>query len=184
MVSRGYYRGRNPDEIMKAKKSGRKYFYLDDKLYRQLRFDNGNDSITCWCFDDAKVVEHSLAYVKKKRQPSYLVSQAAAMLNRSRMSINHLYLFGIVKKPKRSYNMEKPENKDVGYYRLSEADIYRLHDYYATSMHYASFDRSKTPLPSKAQLASMMKYRKVPYMMTSDGEFVPVWNAPDVEDWL
>jgi len=184
MVTNGFNTGRDPDATLRSKKSGRKFFYLDGNLYRQLRYDNGHDSMTCWSYPEGKVVELPLSYVKKKRRPSYKLDQVSAMLNRSRMNMNHLFLFGVVAKPQRSYNIENPNDRDNGMYRLSDADIYRLHDYYANSRHYKAYSRSKGPLPSRSELAAMLKYEKIPYMRTSDGEFVPVWNAPDVEDWL
>jgi hypothetical protein len=104
MATQSFLRG-TPDDAIKSRKSGRKYFYLDGKLYKYLRHDNGHDSMVVWCYDDANVVELSLSYVKKKRRPTYTITQAASMLNRSRMNINHLYLFGVMPAPKRSYTL-------------------------------------------------------------------------------
>jgi hypothetical protein len=182
MATHSYYTGK-ADEAVKSKKSARKFFYLDDKLYRQLRFDNGQDLMVAWCYDDAVVANLPLSYVKRKRRPTFTINQAAAMLNRSRMSINHLYLFGVVDKPKRSYTIDKPDRRDYGTFRLAESDVFRLHSYFAQSMHLVKYSRSKRPLPSRMQLANIMKYEKIPYVRKSDGDFVPVWDAPSIEDW-
>lgn len=180
MVSKRFNTGTD-DEAMRSRKASRKYFYLDGKLYRYLRKDNGLDLLVAQCYTDEKVVELPLSYVIRKRKPTFSLTQVANMLGRSRMFINHLYLFGMIPQPQKS---KSPNGKHPGIYRLSEQDVYDLHTYFTRQRKAGGLRGSAKPLPSKAQLAAMMKYERATYVQSADGTFVPVYKAPEIEDWL
>lgn len=180
------YRNATPDEALKSKKAARKYFYLDDKLYKKIRISNGHNRMTAFCYDDMAEVELPLDYTLKKRRPTYSVTQAAVMLNRNRMVVNRTFFYDFMPKPRKSFDYTKPTANQRGVYRLSEKDVFRLRDYFASTRALNNGDTTSSikPVPSRAQLANIMKYEKITYVRTSDGEFVPNWNAPDADDWL
>ncbi len=185
MVSKPY-RNATLDEALKSKKAARNYFYLDDKLYKKLRISNGHNRMVAFCYDDMAEVELPLDYALRKRRPTYSVTQAAVMLNRNRMVVNRAFFYESIPKPKKSFDYTKPAAEQRGTYRLSEKDVFRLRDYFAStrSLKNGETTSSLRPVPSRPQLANMMKYEKITYVRTSDGKFVPTWNAPNVDDWL
>lgn len=190
MVAKPFLRGTKED-AEKSKKLARRYFYLDDKLYKRLGQKPGYDIIKAWNYTDSKLEELSKTYVAKHGKKTFTVTQAAAMLNRSRMYINHLYLFASIPAPQKS--MPLGGGKNHGIYRLSEKDMYRLHAHFAANLTHepkpgrelATFSAGeRKPLPTRRELTAMMKYERITYVKNSDGEFVPTWGAPTEEDFL
>jgi hypothetical protein len=182
MATHEFLKG-TPEDALRSKKRSRNFFYLEGKLYRKIRVLRGQDIMMAWSYEDEATVKLPYSYVQKKRRPTFTPTQAAQMLGRNRLHINRLYSWGVVPKPKQATPMGNPTSPQARY-RLSEDDVYALHQYFATSIHAKKYDTSAGPLPTRRELAAMMKYEKITYVMTPDGEFVPNWKAPDIEEWL
>lgn len=166
-------------------KAQNKYFYLDGKLYRMDGQDKAKNIMRAWDFEDKKVVAFVLSDVKRRMKNAYDTAEVARMLNRSRVSIQTYVIQGRINSPKRIY--QKGANtygKPFEMMKWSDDDILALHTFLLN--HPAgrprkdkSLAKAAPRIPSRKELLAILRNQPMFYMMTSSGEFVPVWSSYD-----
>lgn len=164
-----------------GKKYGRfpKYFYLEDRLYRHIRINRGEDVIYAWCYPQQKRVALTYSYVREKKGPAYTTAEVGQMLNRSPRHIKRAIMEGNIECPQTTYGID--EKKNPYKFMWSEKDILNAHEFFSTQ-HYGRprKDGIIVPLaiPTVRELRAMIRQEQV--LFVKDGEeFVPVWRARD-----
>ena len=157
-----------------------RYFYLNSKLHKVLRRSRAEDLIVAWDYQMGKRVAYSLADVNKNKQHAYPIKEVVQLIGKHEDTIKmHLYR-GDLKFPQRVYSLNG--NKTPGKYFWSEDNIREMHDFFKT-VHRGRprIDGGITPgnMPSRSELEAMMKQENILYVKNTDGEFVPVWKAPE-----
>lgn len=170
-------------EPLKRSKAQKKYFFLDDNLYRVMRQDRAGDLLTAWSYTDDKMRHFVLSDVKRNMKNAYSTSEVARLLNRSTVSIQNHVLDGAIEPP------VKIHSKGVNKYghpfstmKWREEDIISMHDHLLSmGKPYKDGTGIKLPvrLPSRKELLAVMRNQPMFYMQTSDGEFIPIWQAKD-----
>jgi hypothetical protein len=156
------------------------YFFLDDKLYKALHRNRADDVIIVWDYEQEKRVAFSLTDVYKRRQHAYTVSETAKMLNRSVDTIKRYWRAGEIRKPYRTYSLDGQHRPNK--YFFTEKEVRELQEFFKT-VHRGRprKDGLITPsnIPSVAELEALIRNEKVLYAKNAEGEFVPVWKAPE-----
>lgn len=173
------------DEKGKTKNGSRKprplnYFYINDYLHKKLHINRGADQITTWCYPLHKRVAYTYSDVKKRMQPAFTTQEAAKMLNRGRLTLEHAILDGDIEPPQYTYGLN--EDKKKYKYMWSEENILEAHAYLST-VHKGRprLDGLITPmrLPTERELRAIIRQREILYVKVGD-EFRPVWEAEDM----
>jgi hypothetical protein len=157
-----------------------RYFYLNAKLHKVIKRSRAEDLLIAWDYQLGKRVAYSLADVNKNKQHAYPISEVVKIIGKHEDTIKlHLYR-GNLKHPQQSYSLNG--NKTPGKYFWSEDDIREMHNFFKT-VHRGRprKDGKITPgeMPSRAELESIMKQENILYFKNNEGEFVPVWKAPE-----
>ena len=157
-----------------------RYFYLNEKLHKVLRRSRAEDLVVAWDYQLGKRVAYSLADVNKNKQHAYPIKEVVKIIGKHEDTIKwHLYK-GDLKFPQRVYSLNG--NKTPGKYFWSEDDIRGMHDFFKT-VHRGRprNDGGISPgnMPSRAELEAMIKQENILYIKNNDGEFIPVWKAPE-----
>lgn len=146
-----------------------RYFFLNDKIHKVLRASRSKDEIIAWCYADHKRVLYSYAIVQKNMGKAFTVTEAAALLNKHKITLMDYILEGKVRVPQKIYPIGDPDNKNWSKYMLSETDILDIHEHILQSGH-------SKEVPTKAELQALFKNNLILYTKTDSG-FVPVWKA-------
>lgn len=174
----------------RKKPSPLRYFYLDGELdgkvvplaHKKLHINRAKDQIITWCYPLRKRVTYTYSDVKKRKRPAFNTETVAKMLNRSRKTIEWMILDGNIKAPQHSYTLD--ENMRKFKYLWSEQDVLEAHAYLST-VHRGRPRKdgliTSVGLPSVRELRAMMRQDEVLYIKNEDGEYVPVWRAPDFD---
>jgi hypothetical protein len=157
-----------------------RYFFLNNKLHKVLRRSRAEDLLIAWDYQLGKRVAYSLSDVNKNKQHAYPISEVVKIIGKHEDTIKmHLYRNDL-KYPQRCYSLNG--NKTPGKYFWSEDDIREMHDFFKT-VHRGRprIDGGITPgdMPSRAELEALMKQENILYIKNNEGEFVPVWKAPE-----
>lgn len=156
------------------------YFYLNDCLHKTLQINRTDDTIIAFNFAEGKRVAYNYTDVKKNRKHAYLISEVAKLMNRHIDTIKRHLRNGDIKKPQQSYALD--DKSRLGRYYFSEKDIKEIRDFLKT-VHIGRprIDGNVTPsnIPSTAELEALLRNETVLYVKDKDGEFVPVWKAPE-----
>jgi len=157
-----------------------RHFYLNGKLHKVLRRSRAEDLLVAWDYQAGKRVAYSLTDVNKNKQHAYPVSEVVAIIGKHEDTIKwHLYR-GDIEYPQQTYSID--EKRNPGKYFWSEDGIRKLHDFFKT-VHVGRprKDGRVTPgdIPSRAEVEARMKQETILYVKNEDGEFIPVWKAPE-----
>ena len=171
----------------RTRKNGRnkrkplRYFYLNGLLHKKLHINVGADIITAWCYPTAKRVAYSYRDVKANMEPAFTTPQVGKMLNRGRLAIERAWVAGNIEYPQHTYGLD--QNRNLHKYMWSPKDVLAAHAYFIT-VHRGRprKDGLITPqkLPTERELRALMRNEELLYTINQDGEFVPVWAAPDM----
>jgi len=145
------------------------YFFLNDQAHKVLKASRSKDELIAWCYPEKKRVLYSYSLATKNMQTAYTIAQAAAMVNKHKITIEDYILEGKIKTPTRIYPISNPEST-WSKYLFNEKDIFDLHEFISDSGH-------SNNLPSKAELTAILKHNLILYTKTEEGNFVPVWKA-------
>jgi hypothetical protein len=112
-------------------------------------------------------------------EKAFTMTEAAAMLNRHKMTLQRAILAGEVDPPQYTYGLNNPDKK-IFQYMYHEKDIMAMHAVLA-SRHASGTPRKDglvTPktLPTARELRAMIRNNAVYYVKTDTG-FVPTWEA-------
>lgn len=178
--------GKSANAVTKSGKLN--YFYLDvpvdnklvPMLHKSLHINRGADQITTWCYPLHKRVAYTYSDTKKRREYAFTTQEVGKMLNRSRLTLEYAILDGNIEAPQYTYGLN--EHKRKFKYMWHESNILDAHAYLST-VHRGRprKDGMVTPaaLPTVRELRAMIRQEQVLYVQNDNGEFVPVWKAPD-----
>lgn len=160
----------------------KKYFFLDQKLYKMLRQHRASDLLVAWDFEGDTIVHFILSDAKRKMKNAYDTKEVARLLNRSRFMIQQYVAKGAINPPMRIMESGKTvHGKPFNTMKWSEEDIVALHEYLLTNGGgRPRKDGTLYPgarLPTRQELLALLRHQPMFYMKTASGEFVPVWSA-------
>jgi len=157
-----------------------RYFYLNGFLHKVLKRSRAEDLIIAWDYAKGKRVAYNLTDVNKNKQHAYPISEVVKIIGKHEDTINMHIKRGSLKRPQRSYSLNGKSTP--GKYFWSEDNIREMHDFFKT-VHRGRprIDGSITPgnMPSRAEIEAIIKQENILYVKNNDGEFVPVWKAPE-----
>lgn len=158
------------------------YFYLNSNLHRSLHINRGADKIITWCYPEQRRVAYTYSDVKKRKEPAFTTKEVADMLMRSYKTIEYAIMEGSIEPPQYTYGLN--EHKRKYKYMWDEKHILGAHAYFST-VHYGRprADGLIIPmtLPTVRELRAMIRQEEPLYVKTAEGEFLPVWRAPDFD---
>ena len=157
-----------------------KYFYLNGLLHRKLHINRGADKITTWCYPLEKRVAYTYSDVRARKEPAFTTKEVGLMINRSRGTIEMAIIKGHIEAPQFVYGLS--EHKKKYKYMWSEKNVLELHAYLST-VHWGRPRKdgvvTPAPMPTARELRAIMRQEQILYIVNDEGEFVPVWKAPD-----
>ena len=145
------------------------YFFINGKIHKVIKSTRAKDELIAWCYPDKKRMLYSYHLIEKNMENAYSVKDAAALLNRHKVTVEEYILAGKIKEPQKVYPISNPEST-WSKFMLSESDILDIHQFILD----AGYLRD---LPSRAELQALLKHNMILYTKTKDGSFVPVWKA-------
>ena len=158
------------------------YFFLNGLLHKSLHINRGADQITTWCYPEHRRVAYTYSDVKKRHEPAFTSVEVGKMLNRRRLQLERAMIAGNIEYPQYTYGLSSVKRKHQ--YMWSEKDILAAHAYFST-VHRGRprKDGKVTPqrLPTVRELRAMIRQEQILYVRGEDGEFRPVWRAPDFD---
>lgn len=159
-----------------------RYFYLNGNLHKSLHINRSADKIVAWCYPEQRRVAYTYSDVKKYKEPAFTTKEVAEMLMRSKKTIEHAILAGSIEPPQYTYGINETKKKYK--YMWDEKHIMDAHAYFMT-IHFGRPRKdgiiSPMPLPTVRELRAMIRQEEPLYVKTADGEFLPVWRAPDFD---
>lgn len=167
-------------ETRKRTKRSILYFYLNDDLHKALHVNRTDDTIIAWNFVEGKRVAYNYSDVQKNKKHAYSISEAAKLLNRHSDTIKRHLRSGEIKKPQQAHSLD--DKSKLGRYYFTDEDIKEMREFFRT-IHIGrprkDGEITASKIPSKAELEAMLRNETVLYAKNKDGEFVPVWKAPE-----
>lgn len=156
------------------------YFYLNNVLHKTLEINRTENLIIAFDFEKGKRVAYNYTDVKKNRKHAYSISEVARLINRHVDTIKRHLRNGNIKKPQQAYALDNKEN--LGRYYFTDEDIKQVREFFKT-IHIGRPRNdggiTASNIPSKVELEAMLRNETVLYVKDKDGEFVPVWKAPE-----
>lgn len=102
---------------------------------------------------------------------AYTLREAAAVLNKHKITIEDYILDGKIQAPTKIYPISNPES-GWSKYMLDEEDILKIHQFILD-------DGYSSSTPSRTELLALLRHDTILYTKTTDGRFVPVWKAEE-----
>jgi hypothetical protein len=156
------------------------YFYLNGDLHKALHVNRPDDVMIAWNFAEEKRVAYNYSDVLRNKQHAYSISEAAKLLNRHSDTIKRHLRSGEIKRPQQAHALE--DKTRLGRYYFTDEDIKEMREFFKT-IHIGrprkDGEITASNIPSKAELEAMLRNETVLYAKNKDGEFVPVWKAPE-----
>lgn len=148
------------------------YFFLDGKIHKSLHVSRARDEVTAWCYPERRRVMYSYSLVKKHMKKAYSLKEAAAILNKHKITVEEYILAGKIQAPTKIYPISNPDDPGWTMYMLNEEDILKIHQFILD-------DGYSSSTPSKTELLALLRHDTILYTKTTDGRFVPIWKAED-----
>lgn len=156
------------------------YFYLNNALHRTLQTNRADDTIIAFNFVEGKRVAYNYTDVKRNRKHAYSISEVAKLVNRHIDTIKRHLRSGDIKKPQQAYALD--DKTKLGRYYFTDEDIKKVREFLKT-IHIGrprnDGQITASNIPSNAELEALLRNETILYAKTKDGEFVPVWKAPE-----
>jgi len=157
-----------------------RYFYINGKLHKLLHVSRPTNQVLAWCYSEHCKKMYQWSQIKKEAEVGYTPQEVAEMLQRARRTIINYHQDGLIKKPEMTYDLETGK---VGKRIFSESDIRKLHAFLLTQ-HKGRPRLDGMVVPAKTltkeELEAKLKHGINLYTKTSEGRFVPVYEA---ENW-
>lgn len=157
-----------------------KYFYLNNELHGVLERHKADDVIITWNYNQWQRVAYNLSDVNANRRPAYSIKEVASMIGKGVNTIKRHFREGGLPRPMQAdaiNGIRKP-----GTYYFSENDVRMAREYFR-NVHWGRPRKDGTvteqEMPSKAELEAMMRNETMLYAKNEEGEFIPVWKAPE-----
>lgn len=156
------------------------YFYLNDALHRALQVNRSEDVIIAFNFVEGKRVAYNYTDVQKNKKHAYSISEAAKLINRHVDTVKRHLRAGDIKRPQQAYALDNKNR--LGRYYFNDVDIREMREFFKT-VHIGrprnDGQITASNIPSKAELEAMLRNETVLYAKNKEGEFIPVWKAPE-----
>lgn len=156
------------------------YFYLNGDLHRSLHINRADDTIIAFNFREGKRVGYNYSDVRKNRMHAYSISEVAKLINRHVDTLKRHLRSGNIRKPQQAHAID--DKTKLSRYYFTEEDIREIREFFRT-VHIGrprnDGEVTASNIPSKAELEALLKNESVLYIKGKDGEFVPVWKAPE-----
>jgi len=157
-----------------------KYFYLNGDLHRRVHTNRGADLLTAWNYPKHEKVGYSYHEVKRKARRAITTTDAAKILNRTRLTLEWAIINGEIEPPQMTYGTGEGKIGDPYKYMWREEDIMAMHAFLCT-VHKGRprLDGLITPynLPSAQEIRARIKQEVVLYVKNDEGDFIPTWEA-------
>lgn len=160
----------------------KRYFFLDQRLYKVLKQLRASDLLVAKDFEENKIVHFILSDAKRRMKPAYDTKEVARLLNRSRVAIQNHVRSGSINEPiKIMHKGRNAYGHPFSTMKWSEEDILALHEHLLSAgggPNRKDGTLYEAPrLPTRKELLALLRQQPMFYMQTADGEFVPVWSA-------
>ena len=156
-----------------------RYFFLDGQLHKRISVNRGKDLITTFHFGDGVYKKYNYTVVLQRHNRAFTTNEVAAMIGRSRRSIQQAVKNGHISIPQHAYNPAGPRQKKTFWF-WQEDEIMDMLDYFA-GVHTGRprKDGAVTPahLPTPRELRAMIRNENLLYVKRGD-QMVPTWRAP------
>jgi len=156
------------------------YFYLNGELHKTLETRRSENMIIAWNYLQGKRVAYVLSDTYRHRQRAYTVSQVSKMIGKHVDTLKRHLRNENLRKPQAAYSLDG--TKKITRYLFSEQDVREIHDFFKT-VHIGRprNDGRNNPgdLLSGPELEALLRNEKVLYTKSADGEYIPVWKAPE-----
>jgi hypothetical protein len=156
-----------------------KFFYLNDELHKVLERHRDSDLLVAWNYNKWERVAYNLSDVNVHRRPAYTIKEVSAMIGKGVNTIKRHMREGNLPKPMRADPLQGT-NKPGQFY-FSEDDIRLMREFFR-NLHWGRPRKDGTvreqDMPSKAELEAMLRNETILYAKNEQGEYVPVWKAP------
>lgn len=164
-------------------RSTRRLFFMNGKLYKKLHIYRAGNLVYAWDYEDHKRVTFLHTDVKNLSNKAYSTPEVAEMLGVHRQTINRVIKSGDIKEPIKPYPLSNPDDHwHNAPYVWSKEDILDLHECLVSKNwkgRQSKYFMSNRPLPNRIELIAMLDQGTVLYTKNKDGEFIPVWKAPE-----
>lgn len=156
------------------------YFYLNDALHKTLQVNRADDTIIAFNFVEGKRVAYNYTDVKKNRKHAYSISEVAKLINRHADTIKRHLRSGDLRKPQQAYALD--DKTKLSRYYFKDEDIKEMREFFKT-IHIGrprnDGQITASNIPSKVELEALLRNETVLYIKDNEGDFVPVWKAPE-----
>ena len=156
------------------------YFYLNNALHRALQVNRSDDTIIAFNFVEGKRVAYNYTDVQKNKKHAYSISEVAKLINRHVDTIKRHLRSGDIRKPQQAYAVE--DKTKLSRYYFTDSDIKEIREFFKT-VHIGRPRKdgqvTASNIPSKTELEAMLRNETILYVKNTDGDFVPVWKAPE-----
>lgn len=156
-----------------------RYFFLDGQLHKKIRVNRGKDLITAFHYGQGVYKKYNYTVVLQRHNRAFTTNEVAAMIGRSRRSIQQAVKNGHLAHPQHSYSISGPREKK-SFWFWQEEEIMDVLDYFA-GVHTGRprKDGAVTPmhLPTPRELRAMIRNENLLYVKKGD-QMVPTWRAP------
>lgn len=171
-------------EFLKRSPAAKKYFYIDGKLYRQVKADRGNDLLRAWSYMDNCVVDFIWSDAKRHMQQAFNTVEVCKLINRTKKNIFEHLAAGAINPPfKIGVQKTTSRGTEFGQFKWSEDDVLALHEHYLTvgagRPRKDGMLSAAVRIPTRLELIAMMKQNRVVYIQDDSGNFVPIFDSPD-----
>ena len=155
-----------------------RYLFLNGELHRVLKITRPKDEIEMWGYSSHRRVTYTYSDVRRKMERAFTTSEAAALLNRHKMTLQRAINAGEIETPQYTYGLDDPE-RTIFQYMWHEKNIMELHA--VLRSRHAGPPRkdglnTPVPTPTARELRAMIRNDTVFYVKTDSG-FVPTWQA-------
>jgi len=153
------------------------YFFLDDKLYKQIRIVKAENLLVAWSYDNQKRMWFNYQQSLKNFQNAYKIDEVADLLNKDANELKRLIKSNLVSSGSgMSYSLKTLRPLIMFW---SEDDVFNLR----TEL-FALAKKNKYGEPyvnlklvSEGELLSKMRGGDSYFIQDKDGKFVKVWRA-------
>jgi len=165
---------------MKKNAKRLRYFYINDQLHKIIYVNRPNNQVMAWCYSERCRKMYQWSHIRKNAEIGYGIKEVSEMLNRSVRTLREYYLTGMIEEPERTYSLETGR---LGKFIFSETDIKKIRETMMT-LHRGRPRNDGMVVPAatltKAELDARLNHGISLYTKTSEGKFVPVYEA---ENW-
>lgn len=160
-----------------------RYFFLGKKLYKLLKVQKFTNLATAWDYEAQERVVYQWSDLQKDAKQALSSGKVVDLLGINKVSLWRYQDMGLIKKPLLARGIGDTIELDsysgsVKWRWYSPDDVLEIH---AAIVEYHKGNPGwRLPnFPTKAELVSKLNKTEVLYYKSEDGEFLPVWKAPN-----